>query len=216
MPHQTPIRNNTPLSTPGTQKRTHLQTPVRGKPISKSPISPAQIASRKFIQKSVKLMNAPKHKPVFRPCPEVTPNAKPLPSTDPYTPQPEQGLKTSQLKLPIAPIPKLPARQVLLPQENPFDINSELIPHQEKEVEAVFKAPELDDFLLLPVLGDQITDSTLMHRHLPKQADIDRIMDQINRKYLTKLQLPYSIRDMQAAYLSSPHFKRYLLVYWNE
>ena len=74
-------------------------------------------------------------------------------------------------------------------------------------MEAVFKAPELDDFLLPPVLGDQITDSTLIHRYLPKQADIDRIMGQISRKYLTKLQLPCSIRDMQAAYLSSPHFR---------
>ena len=69
-----------------------------------------------------------------------------------------------------------------MPQENPFDINSELIPHQEKEVEAVFKAPESDDFLLPPILGDQVADSTLMYRYLPKQADIDRIMDQINRK----------------------------------
>ena len=153
---------------------------MRGKPISKSSISSAQSASRKLIQRSVKILNAPKHKPAFRPCPEVTPN-KPLPSTDTYTPQPEQGLETHQLKLPVATMPKLPARQVLLPQENPFDINSELIPHQEKEVEAIFKAPELDDFLLPPVLGDQINDSTLMHRHLPKQADIDRIMDQINR-----------------------------------
>ena len=46
-----------------------------------------------------------------------------------------------------------------------------------------------------------------MHTYLPKQADIDRIMEQISRKYLTKLQLPCSIRDMQAAYLSSPHFR---------
>ena len=46
-----------------------------------------------------------------------------------------------------------------------------------------------------------------MHRYLPKQTDIDRIMDQINRKYLAKLQLPCAIRDMQAAYLSSPHFR---------
>ena len=75
-------------------------------------------------------------------------------------------------------------------------MNSDLIPHQEKEVEAVFKAPELDNFLLPPVLGDHITDSTLMHRYLPKQADINRIMDQINRKYSAKLQLPCSIRDM--------------------
>ena len=46
-----------------------------------------------------------------------------------------------------------------------------------------------------------------MHRYLPKEADIDRIMEQINRKYLTKLQLHCSIRDMQAAYLRSPHFR---------
>ena len=84
-------------------------------------------------------------------------------------------------------------------------------------MEAVFKTPELDDFLLPPVLGDQITDSTLMHRHLPRQADVDKIMEQINRKYLTKLQLPCSIRDMQAAYLNSPHFRDiYLAVGMNK
>ena len=82
-----------------------------------------------------------------------------------------------------------------------------MIPYNDKEVEAVFKALELDDILLPPVLGDQITDSTLMHRYLPKHADIDRIVEQISRKYLTKLQLPCSIRDMQAAYLSSPHLR---------
>ena len=37
-------------------------------------------------------------------------------------------------------------------------------------------------------------------------------MDQINRKYLTKLQLPCSIRDMQAAYLNSPHFRDIYMV----
>ena len=55
-----------------------------------------------------------------------------------------------------------------MPQENPFDIKSDLIPHQEKEVEPIFKTPVLDDFLLPPVLGDQITDTTLMHRYLPR------------------------------------------------
>ena len=69
-----------------------------------------------------------------------------MPFTD--IPQTEEGLETSQLKLPVS---RLPAKQVMLPQENPFDINSKLIPHQEKEAEAVFKAPELDDFLLPPV-----------------------------------------------------------------
>ena len=55
-----------------------------------------------------------------------------------------------------------------------------------------------------------------MHRYLSKQTDIDRIMGQINRKYLTKLQLPCSIRDMQAAYLSLPTLQRYLSLSGNE
>ena len=105
-----------------------------------------------------------------------------FPSTDTSIHPGNESLELPQPKLPIAPMSKLPHKQALLPQENPFDINSELIPYQDKEVEAVLKAPDLDDFLLPPVLGDQITDSTLIHRYLPKQADIDRIMDQINRK----------------------------------
>ena len=42
-------------------------------------------------------------------------------------------------------------------------------------------------------------------------------MTQINRKYLPKLQLPCSIRDMQSAYLNSLHFKDiYLAVSMNK
>ena len=51
-----------------------------------------------------------------------------------------------------------------------------------------------------------IPDGALIHKHLPRQADIDRIMIQINRKYLRKMHLPCSLKDMQAAYMQSPHF----------
>ena len=214
---QTTMQIKTPSLTSGKQNTTHQQTPVRSQLINKTPISAAQAVSRKLIQKSVKLLNAPKHKPNIKSYPEGTPNIKLLPSNNIPTYTGNESLEVPQLKIPIAPMPKLPPQEDLLSQENPFDINSELIPYQDKEVEAVFKAPELDDFLLPPVLGDQITDSTLMHRYLPKQADIDRIMEQISRKYLTKLQLPCSIRDMQVAYLSSPHFREiYLSVGMNK
>ena len=104
-----------------------------------------------------------------------------------------------------------------MPQENPFDIQSDLIPYQDREMEPVFKTPDLDDFLLPAVLGDLITDATLMHRYLPRQSDINKIMEQIKRKYLTKLQLPCSLRNMQAAYLNSPHFRDiYLAVGMNK
>ena len=50
-----------------------------------------------------------------------------------------------------------------------------------------------------------------------RQADIDKIINQIKRKYLTKLQLPCSLRDKQAAYLNSPHFRyNYLSIGMNK
>ena len=80
------------------------------------------------------------------------------------------------------------------------------VPFSEDIVEPVFKRPEMTDFEIPPVLEEMIPDGTLIHKHLPKQSDIDKILTQINRKYLRKMHLPCSLRDMQAAYMQSPHF----------
>ena len=203
-PTSSPALIKSPSSSPAIQNTTLQQTPVRKQLVNRPPISAAQDVSRK--QRSVKLLHAPKVNSSDNVPTAITPPIKLFPSGDTPIKPNNENLDTPEVQISITK-PKIPPQQALLPQENPFDINSELIPYNDREVEAVFKAPELDDFLLLPVLSDQITDSTLMHRYLPMQADIDRIMDQINRKYLTKLQLPCSIRDMQAACLSSPHFR---------
>ena len=170
----TPARTNAPviMQTPAGPRRIPnsipKQTPVRHTVSNQPDLSPAQLASRKLIQKSVKMLNTPK----LRTPDKITP-----PTPKPVAPFPlrDQSLntETSPIEIPLAkppgpPAPKLPPQQALMPQNNPFDINSELIPFQEQEVEAVFKTPELDDFLLPPVLGGQITDTTLMHRHLSK------------------------------------------------
>ena len=172
----------TPSLTPGTQNIAHQKTPVRSQLINQIPISSVQAMSRKLMQKSLRLLTAPKQKLSTKSYPEFTPSVK-LPNTQRSTlsekistdilppvklfPPSERShipagdnLNVPQLKAPIAPVPKLPPQQALLPQDNPFDINSELIPFQDREVEALFKAPELDDFLLPPVLGDQLTDFT--------------------------------------------------------
>ena len=60
---QTPALAKTPLSTTATPSSMHKQTPVRDQLIAKTPISPGQAVSRKLIQKSVKLLNAPRSKP---------------------------------------------------------------------------------------------------------------------------------------------------------
>ena len=165
----------TPISTQNTPSLAHKQTPVRNQLINRTSISTAQAVSRKLIQKSVKLLNAPRSKLSDRIPTNVHPPVKLFPPSERSHIPAGDHLNIPQLKAPIAPVPKLPPQQALLPQENPFDINLQLVPFQDREVEAVFKAPELDDFLFPPVLGDQITDSTLMHRYLPKPADIDRI-----------------------------------------
>ena len=208
----TPLRNKipsiikTPLSHNNPAQAQNQQTPHKPQTFIKTPISPVQTAGRKLLQKSVRLLNTPPHKtPIKLPSNTQTPVARP-PLLDSKFPPLEVTSKELDIPMPtINPsIQPLLPQQCLLPQNNPFDIGSDLIPFQDREVEAIFKSPEMNDFLLPPTLGDQISDNTLLHRHFPRQSDIDRIMAQINRKYLTKLQLLCSIGDIQSAYLNSP------------
>ena len=89
--------------------------------------------------------------------------------------------------------------------QDPFDTQME-VPFTEDTVEPIFKKPEMTDFEIPPVLEEMIPDGSLIHKHLPKQADIDKILTQINRKYLRRMHLPCSLKDMQASYMQSPHF----------
>ena len=89
--------------------------------------------------------------------------------------------------------------------QDQFDTQME-VPFTEDTVEPVFRRPEMADFEIPPVLEEMISDGSLIHKHLPKQVDIDKILTQINRKYLRKMHLPCSLSDMQAAYMQSPHF----------
>ena len=55
---------------------------MRNQLINKTPISATQAVSRKLIQKSVKLLNAPKLKPSDKVPTGVAPTVKLFPSTD--------------------------------------------------------------------------------------------------------------------------------------
>ena len=58
-------------------------------------------------------------------------------------------------------------------RQDPFDTQME-VPFLEDIVEPVFKRPEMTDFEIPPILEEMIPDETLIHKHLPKQADIDK------------------------------------------
>ena len=89
--------------------------------------------------------------------------------------------------------------------QDPFDTRME-VPFTEDTAEPIFKKPEIVDFEIPPVLGEMIPGGSLIHKHLPKQAEIDKILTQMNRKYLRRMHLPCSLKDMQAAYMQRPHF----------
>ena len=186
--------------------------------------------SIKLLNKSRSPMNAPRRTPTTQ---RISPMAQretsqPLPKEDIDNVSPPFEVKrpTNNGPVPVrhfGPNPLLEVPQTdQIPQEtvnqkpvlrtedssgnqDPFDTQME-VPFSEGIVEPVFKRPEMSDFEIPPVLEDMIPDGALIHKHLPRQADIDRIMIQINRKYLKKMHLPCSLKDMQAAYMQSPHF----------
>ena len=63
-------------------------------------------------------------------------------------------------------------------------------------------------------LEDLIDTGNLIHRFLPKQTDIDKILHIIQRKVLKGTHLLVEVKEIQAGYLHSPYFKdiyQYLL-----
>ena len=56
-------------------------------------------------------------------------------------------------------------------------------------------------------MKDLIDTTKLVQTFLPKQTDIDKMSDVINRKVLKGTHLPITIKEIQAGYLTSPYFK---------
>ena len=58
----------------------------------------------------------------------------------------------------------------------------------------------------------ELIDTTkLVQKFLPKQTDINKILDIIKKKVLKGTHLPLTIKEIQAGYLSSPYFKELYL-----
>ena len=56
-------------------------------------------------------------------------------------------------------------------------------------------------------LDDIIDTGNLIHKFLPKQTDIDKILQIIHRKVLKGTHLPIEVKEIQTGYLHSPYFK---------
>ena len=92
-----------------------------------------------------------------------------------------------------------------------FEDNS---PFQEGIISKTIQRPDKSSFQNLMALEDRIDKGNLMHRFLPKQTDIDKILQIIQGKVLKGTHLPVDIKEIQVGYLHSPYFKdiyQYLL-----
>ena len=85
-----------------------------------------------------------------------------------------------------------------------FEENS---PHQEGIVSEAYINPDQSYFERTQELIDLVDTSKLVQKYLPRQMDIDKILDIIKRKVLKGTHLPLAIKEIQAAYLTSLHFK---------
>ena len=56
-------------------------------------------------------------------------------------------------------------------------------------------------------MGDLINKENLIHKFLPEQVDIDKILKVIQRKAWKGTHLPGEIKEIQAGYLHSSYFK---------
>ena len=123
---------------------------------------------------------------------------------------------TSRSDMPIAqlgpmPLINVPSQQIVRSEKDleptpEIDPNLET-PLLEAQIEAMFRAPEPEDFILPPALSEHAKGKTMIAQNLPKQSDIDRLMKQLNRKILTQTRFPSSLKDLEAAYCKSAAFK---------
>ena len=67
------------------------------------------------------------------------------------------------------------------------------------------RIPTEEDFVLPPLLESLLDKVKMAYKFLPKQGDIDRLIAKMN-KVLRDTNLCVDLRDLKAAYLTSPHF----------
>ena len=87
-------------------------------------------------------------------------------------------------------------------------------PFQEGIMSETFQRPDKSFFQNPKDLGDLMNKENLVHKFLPKQTDIDKILEVIKRKVLKSIHLAVEVKEIQAGSLHSPYFKdlyQYLL-----
>ena len=78
---------------------------------------------------------------------------------------------------------------------------------QEGIISETIQRPDKTFFQKPKRLEDIIDTCNLIHKFLPIQTDIDKILHSIQRKLFKGTHLPVEIKEIQAGYLHNPYFK---------
>ena len=115
----------------------------------------------------------------------------------------------------VRPLPRPPdvtnsidSQKDLLETDLDRNINiEENSPFQEGIISETYERPDKSYIQEPYELKDLIDTTKLVQKFLTKQRDIDKILDIIKKKVLKGTHLPFTIKEIQAGYLSSPYFK---------
>ena len=109
-----------------------------------------------------------------------------------------------QRRPPPKPPDQLPKGQEVDRSKIEIEENS---PFQESIISEVYERPDKLYFQEPTELKDLIDTNNIIQRFLPKQTDIDKILEIIRKKVLKGTHLPLTIKEIQAGYLNSSYFK---------
>ena len=108
------------------------------------------------------------------------------------------------------PLPRQQNVEKVIPNNKSSGNNSDIeenSPFQEGIISETIQRPDKMFFQKPKTLDDIIDTGNLIHKFLPKETDIDRILQIIQRKVLKGTHLPIEIKEIQTGYLHSPNFK---------
>ena len=172
-------RTVVPLPEPTNQLQSHVLSQILPRPLSQHHlIDPVHIPQ----QIGPKIQHRPTpsyHNPYARPPPKCPDISDPLDS--------QKDLLDNDLD-----------RKVEIEENSPF---------QEGIILEIYERPD-NSYIQEPQELTNLIDTTkLTQKDLPKQMDIDTILDIIKRKVLKGTHLPLMVKEIQAGYLTSPYFK---------
>ena len=167
------------LPEPTNQLQGHVQSQILPRPLSQHhPVDPTHIPQ----QIGPKIQ----HRPTPSYCnPYTRPPPKPPDISDPLDSQKDLLDNDSDRKVEI--------------EEN--------LPFQEGIISEIYKRPDNSYVQEPQELTDLIDTTKLIQKYLPKQTDIDKILDIIKRKVFKGTHLPLMVKEIQAGYLTSTYFK---------